>query len=50
VLRTTVASNYSAALRTARDVADSLGAVRAAYRRRGPRSAGASGEARRLAG
>lgn len=50
VLRTTVASQYSAALRIARDVSESLGAVRAAYRRRGPRSTGAPSEARHLAG
>jgi CHAD domain-containing protein len=44
VLRTTVASQYSLALRTARDVSESLGAVRAAHRRRAPRSTGASAE------
>jgi CHAD domain-containing protein len=50
VLRTTVASHYSLALRAARDVSESLGAIRAAQRRRAPRSTGASAEVRHLAG
>jgi CHAD domain-containing protein len=50
VLRTTVASQYAVAMRTIREVSESLGALRASRRKRAPRSTGSTSESAHLAG